>query len=744
MTESLLPQTGVRTKMRTLCRACHVSCSLVVEMEGGRPIKIYGDKDNPISHGYSCIRGRESFKCATLPSRLKTSLVRRGDGAFDAIGSDMAARAVAGKLRAIIAEHGPRAVALYAGTFSTNTLTKMFAMALMDAIGSPMFFTPMPIDQPGKPIADALHGSWLGGVRRGIEGIEVMLLFGSNPLESIAGPFGTSPDYNLREAKSQGTKLIVCDPRRTETAKRADIFLQVRPGEDAALMAGIIRVILSEALYDKSFVEAEADGLEAIRSAVDPFTPACVEARTDIAAADLIATARTYAGARRAIIHVGTGPNMSGRSTLCEYLGRVLTTLCGNWPRAGERLGNPGVLMKFAEPMAATPGPTPAIGLGEAMRVHGLSKSAAGMPTSVLPDEILLPGKGQVQALVVIGGNPMLAFPDQEKTFEAMKALELLVCLDPHLSATAKLAHYVIAPKLFLEMPAVSGFWEQLITYGTLYGYDVPYQQYTPAVVAPPAGADVIEDWQFIYQLARHMGLQLTLRSASIVTGNPDDVAANSTRLDMTKDITTEEALAYAFRGSPVPYEEVKRKAVGGHVFDVPEKRIAPKPAGWAGRFDIGNATMMAQLGAVAAETHGALPHGRPFRLTARRFKDIYNSSWTEHEMLKRKWRCNPAFMHPSDMDAVGFRSGDIVRIESDRASILAIAQADADMKIGCISMSHGWGPNPDEPEDPRELGSTPNRLCDNSKDCDSISWIPLMSAIPVSAYRVDEQFDTA
>lgn len=752
MSESGSPNAGDRSKTHALCRACHLVCSLVVEIEDGRPVKIYGDKDNPISHGFTCIRGREAGKYATLPSRLKSSVERRPDGSFQAISSDEAVEKVANKLSAIIAEHGPRSVAVYAGSFcGMNTATNQFTTAMMDAIGSPMTFTPESIDQPGKPIANALHGRWLGGVMRHIDGFDAVLLFGSNPLVAGGGPFGTAMAHNLHEAKKKGTKLFVCDPRCSETAQKADVHLQVRPAEDAAVIAGIIRIILSEGLHDKEFVDNEANGLDDLLRAVAPFTPDYVEARADISASDLITVAREYASARRGLAHFGTGPNMSGRGTLCEYLGRCLTTICGHWPRAGEVVGNPGVLVKFDRYIAASPGPTPAEGLGETLRVHGLSKSATGMPTAALPDEILTPGEGQVRALIVIGGNPMVAFPDQEKTFKAMQALDLLVCIDPHLSATARLAHYTLAPTVFLEAAGVAGFWEQILAYGTIYGFDVPYQQYTPALFEPPPGSDVLDEWEYIYKVAQKMGLQLAINSAAVTglysepaSGESDDSIETSTRLDMSQDITADEAWDYSFRGSPVSYQEVKLKARAGHIFDLPEKRIGDKPEGWTGRFDIGNQSMMDELGEVALEASGAIPHSRPFRLISRRLKDTFNSCWLEHKPLKRKWRYNPAFMHPSDIDTAGLRAGDAIRIESDMASILGIVEADPDVKTGCISMSHGWGSNPDEPDDPRGLGGTTSRLCDTTSNCDPISWIPLMSAIPVTVYPTDERSSAA
>ena len=143
---------------------------------------------------------------------------------------------------------------------------------------------------------------------------------------------------------------------------------------------------------------------------------------------------------------------------------------------------------------------------------RGLGNTAAGLPTAALPDEILLPGDGRVRALFVLGGNPMMAFPDQRRTESALRALDLLVTFDPELSATAELAHYVIAPTLSLEVPGMTNYVDMLPAYAPGYGLPKPWAQYTPAIVDPPEGSDVIPEWEFFYGLAQRMGLALEVR----------------------------------------------------------------------------------------------------------------------------------------------------------------------------------------------------------------------------------------
>jgi anaerobic selenocysteine-containing dehydrogenase len=215
---------------------------------------------------------------------------------------------------------------------------------------------------------------------------------------------------------------------------------------------------------------------------------------------------------------------MTGRhSTVVEYLVLALNTICGRYLRAGEALWNPGVLVApLAAKAQATP-PWPAFGYGEKLRVRNLADAACGLSTAALADEILFEGPGQVKALFCVGGNPVAAWPDHDKTWRAMQALDLLVTIDIKMSATAKAAHYVLAPKLTLEIPGTTIVTESLYHYAIGFGYPQPYAHYTPAVVEPPTDADLIEDWEVFYELGRHMGLPLRLRPMFPSPDNLDD-----------------------------------------------------------------------------------------------------------------------------------------------------------------------------------------------------------------------------
>ena len=719
----------------SICRFCHAGCAILVDIEDGKPTRVVGDKANPIYHGYTCPKGRALPQQHLNPERLLHSMKRRAKGEYDPISSEQAMDEIAERVAEIVAKHGPRSVALYTGTFSfPYPAAAPMALAWLDAIGSPMRFTSATIDQPGKLIAPSLHGSWGGGAQTFV-GADTWMLVGANPTvsKSIGVP-SYNPAWYLDDAVKKGLKLVVIDPRRSEAAKKAEVHLQAKPGEDPSVLAGIIRIILEEGLVDHEFVGENAEGLERLRAFVDPFTVDSVAKRADVPATELVRAARVFAGGRRGMAQAGTGPNMSSRGMLTEYLLLCLNTLCGRWLREGEAIPNPGVLLPPISAKAQPIPPGPGWGFGEKLRVRNLTDTRAGLPTAALADEILLEGEGQVKALFCLGGNPMAAWPDQEKTYAAMRELDLLVTVDIKMSATAKLADYVIAPKLTLEQPGMTLPSETLTPYAM--GYSVPYAQYAPVVVDPPAGSDVIEEWEFFYGLAQRMGLPLTVQAA--YSWGPDMKKPARTDLDMQNKPTTEDVFEMLTRGSNVSLEEVKRHP-HGHVFAELGGVVKPADPDCEAKLDLANELMMEELAEVAAEA-GVREDAQelPFLLTCRRLLDVHNSAGRDIDKLVRKYRYNPAFMHPDDLADLGIASGDLVEIRSSHSAIFGVAEAETNLRRGIVSMPHAFGDAPTEENDARvrEIGSNTGRLSSVERDYDPYSGIPLMSSIPVSVAR--------
>ena len=702
--------------IKSFCRFCHAVCGIEVDVVDNRAVAVRGDKEHPVSHGYLCVKGRALIEQHEDPARLRAARKRATDGTWRDIPSRQAMDEIAERLRALIDRDGPQAIAVYSGTHGLFSAAKPVIIAWINGIGSHWYFTPNTIDQPSQQTAWARHGAWDAGAQRFADA-DVMMFVGNNPGVSAFSREGGPPYANafkhLRDAKRRGMRIIAVDPRRTELARSSDIHLQVKPGEDPTLLAGMLRVILAADLYDHDFVAAHVGGLEALRAALGAYTPDYVEARTGVPAALMEAAARMFAGGRRGTAMTCTGVNMAPRPDVTQHLVVALNSLCGRFNRAGDVVRNPGVLKPPRTFRAEVQPPRPIWGSGPRSRFRGLGQFGVEMPINVFADEVLTPGAGQIKALICVGGNPVMAFPDQRKVVAALRALELGVVLDVKMTATARLAHYVFGCKLSLEKPGTSRTAE-----GQL---DIPFAQYTPAILAPEF--DVIEEWEFFWGLAHRMRTPL--------------VFEDGRRFDIDRQPSPDEYLDFTHAGARVPLDEVRRSP-GGRIFapSQPVRVEGPRPERASARMDVAPPAIVEQLAEIRAERFDASGgYGGDDRFThrliSRRTLEIYNSTGDHLARLRRRSLCSIAFMHPLDLQRIGVGAGATVRIESDHGFIDALAEPSDDVLPGVISMAHARAGLPEEDADAFDAGST-NRLVSTERDFEPISGIPRQSAIPV------------
>lgn len=724
------------TKTST-CRLCTAMCPIVVTIEDGRAVAVHGDRDAPLFEGYTCPKGRALPEIHANPKRLLHSLRRRSDGSHEQIGSVDVVDEIADRIRDVVERHGPNAVAIYIGTSSAAyPAFGSIAASFLTALGSKMVFSAASIDQPGTRIADAMHGLWLGG-RTPFDDVDAFLFAGTNPV--ISKQFlAENPAKRLARAVERGTKVVVIDPRRTETARWAHVHLQARPGQDALVVAGLLHVILREGLVDQDFVRLHVEGVEQLEAAVAPFTPELVARQADVPIDDLVEAARTLGTARHGGAGGGTGISMTSCTSVVSYLLLCLMSVRGWWAREGDRIERPNVLMPPNHAKAQARRPYRALGFGQKMRVRGLEQTNGGLPTAALADEILLPGDGQIRALLNIGGSPMMAWPDQRRTHEALESLELFVTTDVEYSPTARMADYVVATKMTFETPSMTQVTEVIKYFHPGYGFRAPYAQYTPALVDPPAGSDLIEDWQLYYRVAQRLGLALNVVNVFGRMGAHLEAPIQVVPLDMEHEPTTDDLYEIMCRGSHVPLDEVKRHP-HGRVFDeLLDQRVGASDPECEDRLDVGNADMLAELGEILDRARTVrVDDERPFLLVPRRENRVINSTGRTIPGLMRGRSYNPAFMHPDDLSRLGILAGEVVEIRSRYDAITSVAQPDADLRPGVVSITHNFGGNPGDDEDPHVDGGNTNRLFRNDVEYDRYTGIPRMGALPVAVVPV-------
>ena len=709
----------------SFCRSCTAFCPIQVTIENGRVIKVSGDNDAPLFEGYSCPKGRALPDQHNDPTRLLHSLKKYESGKFEKIKGETALAEITQKIESLVDEYGPNAVAMYWGTAGAgDPAGGILAGSWFSALGSSMSFSVGMIDKPGNYLGPILHGNWMAGPPT-FESADTWMLIGANPVISRCGGISTiNPAKQLKEGVKRGVKLVVVDPRKTETARRAHIHIQSRPGEDPSLLAGMIHIIIKERLYNQAFVNEYTQGFTELKRHVSAYTPEYVAVRAGVSAQQIIDAARVFANGKRGGIFCGTGPSFSTHSLLTNYLSLCMNTLCGYWLRAGDPVAKSNVLLPAYQAKAQpVPPRSPIVEDGIKFRSYGLRQTVVGLPTAAMADEILLEGDGQIKALICLAGNPMMALPDQKKTFEAMKKLDLLVVFDVEMTATAELADYVIASKLALECPSTTHLIEWFRYLSPTRGLEKPWAQYTSAVIKPPEGADIMDQGEFFFKMAQRMNMKLRVTNENGETFS----------LDMSRVPTSDEIIEMQCSGSRISLAEVKRYP-HGNVFPGRQEFVQPADSDCNDKLELGDARMMQELLDIFEEDYNQLHRSPeyPFLLISRRMNNVMNSTGRSNPKLSSKKPYNPAFMHPDDLQRLQLTQGDVVLLSSRQDSAKAVVESDATVRPGIVSIAHCFGLNPDKDENPLLQGTNTSKLVD-MKEFDPISGIPRMGAIPVS-----------
>ena len=690
------------------CRLCAGQCSLRLTLgDDGRVVSIRGNHENPVTRGYACIKGLTLHEAHASPDRLLHPVKRMDDGTFSKIPMAQALDEIAGRLRSIVDRHGPDAVAGFRGTMNyTNLLANALLPEFIRALGSRSFFSTMTIDQSAKWITAGRLGAWAGG-RTPMRDCDVLMIVGTNPLVSLS-TFNfalQNPMKALKEARARGMKLIVIDPRVTETAKFADLHLRPLPGEDAALLAGLLHVILARGWYDADFCERFADGLDRLSDAVAPFAPHAIAARCGVAAAEIEAAAQLFAapsavGQKRGTAGSGTAPNMGPHSNLAEHLLECINVVCGRYPRAGDPVANPGVVApRFPRSeQVVAPGRSWETGWKDE---QGFGVIFSERMSATLPDAIRSRSSGRVAALIVDGGNPVNAMPGSDCA-AAFAELELLVSIDPFVNETGRLAHYILPPLMMFERHDLGGpDFEPHVQ-------QQPYAQYVEPVLEPPQGSELIDDWQVFWELANRLDLTLQLNGKPVARDPVPDAPG---------------LIAQAIAGSSVHFETI-RQAQGGGLFDV-EPMLVQTGDGTA-RFAIAPDDVVAELAELADEQVGPDP-ARPFRFSVRRMREVQNTQYHALPTIHQRVPANPVWMHPGDLAMLGLTDGETVRVDSRHGEIEAALAADPTMRRGVVAMSHGWGGG---------IGANVNRLTDRIEGRDPINAMPVLTGFAVGVSR--------
>ena len=433
------------------CTLCEATCGIRVETRDRTVTDLRGDPDDPFSRGHVCPKAIGLRDLQDDPDRLRQPMRRAATG-FEPIGWDEAYALAAEGLGRAREAGGADAVALYRGNPGIRDVgTLLGANVLVRAIGSKNVYSAGPNDTWPRYVQSAsMYGGPLRATVPDVDRTDFLLLVGANPLVSN-GSLMTAPGIRerLTGLRERGGKLVVIDPRRSETARRADEHHFIVPGTDAAFLLAMVHVLFEEGLVSLGRCEGLVNGLDEVESIAARFTPEDVAARCGIDAGTIRRLARELASAERAATYGRMGTCVQRFGTLASWALDLLALLTGNLDReGGSMFTNP------AAPLHAVFENDGPVRFGRwQSRVSGRDEVLGEFPTAVLAEEIETPGEGRVRALLTVAGNPVRTLPNSDRLERALASLDFMVCLDYYVNETTRHADLILPPTGPLERP---------------------------------------------------------------------------------------------------------------------------------------------------------------------------------------------------------------------------------------------------------------------------------------------------
>ena len=472
------------------CNLCEAMCGLRIEHDGPNILSIAGDPDDPLSAGHICPKAVALRDIAADPDRLRTPIRRNGDS-WQAVGWREALDEVANRLGDIAERHGRDAVAVYQGNPSVHNLGTMLSSPhLVRALGTKNRYSATSVDQlPHHLVSYYLFGHQLLLPVPDIDRTQYMLILGANPLVSN-GSLMSAPGMRarLKALQARGGHFVVVDPRRTETAARADAHHFIRPGADALLLAALLHRVFAAQGPRLGRLAAMTDGVEALRAAIARFSPERVAPLVGIEAAEIVAMADAFAAAPSAVCYTRLGVSTAEFGALATWLGVALNIVTGNFDREGGAM--------FSSPAVDAVAATSRGGHGRwRSRVRQLAEFGGELPVATLAEEIETPGPGQVRALLTSAGNPVLSTPNGKRLDAALQTLDFMVSIDIYRNETTRHAQLILPPRTGLEVPHYDLVFHTLAVRNTARFAD-------PLL---PGDADTRFDWQIFGELTRRL-----------------------------------------------------------------------------------------------------------------------------------------------------------------------------------------------------------------------------------------------
>jgi anaerobic selenocysteine-containing dehydrogenase len=654
-------------------------CGLVLEVENERVVSVRGDQDDVFSRGYLCPKGVALADVHHDPDRLRRPLRRRGGG-FEEVGWDEALAEASDRLARIQRAHGRDAVALYLGNPTAHSYSASFAaLELAAALGTRNVYSTASVDHlPHMFAAYHVFGSRALLPVPDLDRTSFLLVLGANPLSSNGSLMGApNVGRRLRDLHARGGRLVVVDPRRTQTARLADVHLAIRPGTDVFFLLGLIHTVFEEGLVEPGPLAARLDGVDDLRRAAAAYPPERVAAATGLDAKDIRALARDFAAAPEAVCYGRLGVCTQRFGAVCCWLITALNALTGNLDRAGGAM--------FTTPaadlvrLAALLGESGSLGRWRS-RVRGLPEFGGELPLAALAEEIDTPGPGQVRGLVTVAGNPALSSPNARRLDAALATLDCLVAVDFYVNETTRHADLILPGTFALERDHFDLLLNALAVRNVA--------RYTRPLFDPGPGAR--DDGRIMLDLAvgvarRRRAPLKTLRAAAVRRVSPRRILAASIR--------------FGPHGAKLnPFGTgltLRRLARGGRTVDLGalEPGRLPRTLKTKGkRIRLAPELLLADLARVEKTLAEPEADGSLLLITGRRqLRD--NNSWMHNfeRLMRGRDRCT-LLVNPADASRLGLDEGGRAVVRSRAGELVVPVEITDDIREGAVSLPHGYG----------------------------------------------------
>jgi len=633
------------------CNLCEAICGLEITVANGAITDLRGDPLDPLSHGHICPKGNALIDLHADPDRLKTP-IRRTAGGWSPIAWDDAFDLVAGRLKAIVAEHGDDAVAIYLGNPNVhNSGTLLSSGGFLRALRTRNRFSATSVDQlPHHRAALEMFGHPMLIPIPDVDRTGYFLCMGANPLASN-GSIMTAPGMRsrIKAIQSRAGRVVVIDPRRTETAGVADEHHFIRPGTDALFLLAVIDAIFEAGSARLGRLAEFTDGLDELRTAARAFPAHRVAEKTGIPEDAIRRIAREFAAAPHAVAYGRIGLSTQQFGGLCQWLVNALNAITGN-------LDEPGGMMW----------PAPAFSLlqqaqrGEVhagrwnSRVRSLPEFDGEFPVATMADEMLMPGPGQVRALVTSAGNPVLSTPHGTKLDTALSGLDFMVSIDPYVNETTRHADVILPPATGLEVDHYDVIFHHFAVRNTA--------RYSEALF--PIEPEQRYDWQIFEALRERM------------TGKAGKSPAE--RLDL------------GLRAGPYRTSLAELRTHPHGVDFGPMQACLPDRLLTAGgRIRLAPPAFVADLARLEADL--ASPAAELVLIGRRQLRS--NNSWMHNapRLMRGPDRCT-LMLNPADARTRGIATGDAVLIRSAVGAVTVPAEVTDALMPGVVSLPHGFG----------------------------------------------------